>query len=422
MNFSIQFQKLCTPEYHTIVRLPRRLGGTIEMPFEVEEIDGSFLEALDAAVAARHASKPPPPAPPPTVADSFDDDFLLEALAQTERRAASTSAGPPPPRHDQHRYDHQPVRSDGRGHMPLQPVHPGQATSGHHQQPRQIPQHHHHHHRGPADPNRAPHPVPIDRDNYHRVQAGPPAPPPRQLTVELILEKTGGRVAIECHQGRDEGVAAACRSIPGAAYDGRARRWTVPEGNMTDVARELKSMRNATVKLVMPVPMVQRALAVVVQLERTAAKAEAEADSSNLGGNEWGHENVEGHENMTALERAVERAYARVPASLQTQMFPFQREGVKYGLSRGGRVLIGDQMGLGKTVQALALMSCYEEDWPCLILVPTSLRDAWHEALRRWLNVRPALIASIGSVSVITFVPPLRSLVPYTNTQSPPNY
>ena len=61
------------------------------MPFEVEEIDGSFLEALDAAVAARHASKPPPPpAPPPTVADSFDDDFLLEALAQTERRAAST--------------------------------------------------------------------------------------------------------------------------------------------------------------------------------------------------------------------------------------------------------------------------------------------------------------------------------------------
>jgi len=283
-------------------------------------------------------------------------------------------------------------------------------------------QHHHHHHRGPADPNRALHPVPIDRDNYHRVQAGPPAPPPRQLTVELILEKTGGRVAIECHQGRDEGVAAACRSIPGAAYDGRARRWTVPEGNMTDVARELKSMRNATVKLVMPVPMVQRALAVVGQLERTAAKAEAEADSSNLGGNEWGHENVEGHENMTALERAVERAYARVPASLQTQMFPFQREGVKYGLSRGGRVLIGDQMGLGKTVQALALMSCYEEDWPCLILVPTSLRDAWHEALRRWLNVRPALIASIGSVSVITFVPPLRSLVPYTNTQSPPNY
>ena len=393
------------------------------MPFEVEEIDGSFLEALDAAVAARHASKPPPPpAPPPTVADSFDDDFLLEALAQTERRAASTSAGPPPPRHDQHPYDHQPVRSDGRGHMPLQPVHPGQATSGHHQQPRQIPQHHHHHHRGPADPNRALHPVPIDRDNYHRVQAGPPAPPPRQLTVELILEKTGGRVAIECHQGRDEGVAAACRSIPGAAYDGRARRWTVPEGNMTDVARELKSMRNATVKLVMPVPMVQRALAVVGQLERTAAKAEAEADSSNLGGNEWGHENVEGHENMTALERAVERAYARVPASLQTQMFPFQREGVKYGLSRGGRVLIGDQMGLGKTVQALALMSCYEEDWPCLILVPTSLRDAWHEALRRWLNVRPALIASIGSVSVITFVPPLRSLVPYTNTQSPPNY
>ena len=45
-------------------------------------------------------------------------------------------------------------------------------------------------------------------------------------------------------------------------------------------------------------------------------------------------------------------------------MFPFQREGVRFGLARGGRVLIGDQMGLGKTVQALALMACYRDEWP----------------------------------------------------------
>ena len=42
---------------------------------------------------------------------------------------------------------------------------------------------------------------------------------------------------------------------------------------------------------------------------------------------------------------------------------------MRYGLARAGRVLIGDQMGLGKTLQALALIACYEEDWPCLILV-----------------------------------------------------
>ena len=374
------------------------------------------------------APNPPPPAPAPrrttVVAGPFDDgdddEFLLEALAATERRAMSASAGPPAPRHNQHQYHQQPVRSDGRGHMPLQPVNQGQAPSGHRvcQPHDQIPHHHHrdHHHRDPR-------PVPIDRDNYHRVQPGPPAPQPRRLTVELILEKHGGRVAVSCRQGYDEAVASVCRSIPGAVYDGYTRRWTVPDGAVADVSRALKSTRDATVEVIAPVPMVLRALAVVGQLERAAAKAEADGSGSGFGGgNEGGRghedgvtENAEGGENMTPLERAVERAYARVPESLRSRMFPFQIEGVKYGLSRGGRVLIGDQMGLGKTVQALALISCYREEWPCLILVPTSLRDAWHEALRRWLDVRPGLIASVGSgaeahkINAATF-----AIVPYS--------
>lgn len=66
---------------------------------------------------------------------------------------------------------------------------------------------------------------------------------------------------------------------------------------------------------------------------------------------------------------------------------PFQQTGVRFGLSRGCRVLIGDDMGLGKTVQACALIHCYREKWPVLIVTPASLRDQWAEALHRWLNV-----------------------------------
>ena len=32
---------------------------------------------------------------------------------------------------------------------------------------------------------------------------------------------------------------------------------------------------------------------------------------------------------------------------------------MRFGLAREGRVLIGDEMGVGKTVQAIALASCY---------------------------------------------------------------
>lgn len=39
-------------------------------------------------------------------------------------------------------------------------------------------------------------------------------------------------------------------------------------------------------------------------------------------------------------------------------------QGVLYGLTRKGRVLIADEMGVGKTVQALALAACYQVQ-PC---------------------------------------------------------
>jgi SWI/SNF-related matrix-associated actin-dependent regulator 1 of chromatin subfamily A len=55
-------------------------------------------------------------------------------------------------------------------------------------------------------------------------------------------------------------------------------------------------------------------------------------------------------------------------------MRPFQREGVKFGLRAGGRLLIGDEMGLGKTVQACALAKCYQDEWPVLVVTPSSLR------------------------------------------------
>ena len=60
--------------------------------------------------------------------------------------------------------------------------------------------------------------------------------------------------------------------------------------------------------------------------------------------------------------------------TLEERMMKFQREGVKFGLRHGGRVLIGDEMGLGKTVQACALVKCYQEEWPVLVVTPSSLR------------------------------------------------
>jgi len=78
---------------------------------------------------------------------------------------------------------------------------------------------------------------------------------------------------------------------------------------------------------------------------------------------------------------------SRLPAGL----LPYQLEGVRFGTSRGGRCLIGDEMGLGKTLQALALAAQYVEDWPVLVVCPSSLRWVWKEQAEEWLPglVRP---------------------------------
>ena len=47
----------------------------------------------------------------------------------------------------------------------------------------------------------------------------------------------------------------------------------------------------------------------------------------------------------------VDELMQQVPSKLKSVLLPFQVEGVKYGLRRGGRCLIADEMGVGKTIQ-----------------------------------------------------------------------
>lgn len=50
-------------------------------------------------------------------------------------------------------------------------------------------------------------------------------------------------------------------------------------------------------------------------------------------------------------------------------------------------------MGVGKTLQAIALASCYEPEWPLLVVVPASLRLVWAEEFERWLpHLRPCSV------------------------------
>ena len=74
-----------------------------------------------------------------------------------------------------------------------------------------------------------------------------------------------------------------------------------------------------------------------------------------------------------------------LPAKMKENLYVFQKKGVEFGLSRFGRVLLGDEMGVGKTIQALAISYIYKQDWPLLIIAPSSLRYTWKDEITKWI-------------------------------------
>ena len=90
------------------------------------------------------------------------------------------------------------------------------------------------------------------------------------------------------------------------------------------------------------------------------------------------------------MQRLTQRALQR-SAQLQ-RMQCFQRDGLEFIVSHGdahsvniwhgvrlkagasgGRAMLADEMGCGKSVQAIAAMAAYDA-WPVLIVCPASLR------------------------------------------------
>ena len=91
-----------------------------------------------------------------------------------------------------------------------------------------------------------------------------------------------------------------------------------------------------------------------------------------------------GDKNRAPDEEVEERFKSLAPA-LQLALLPFQKDGIRFVLQRKGRALIADEMGVGKTVQGIALAGCYTDKWPVLVVVPASLRLVWAEEFEKWM-------------------------------------
>ncbi|NXK87838.1 ZRAB3 endonuclease, partial [Formicarius rufipectus] len=79
-----------------------------------------------------------------------------------------------------------------------------------------------------------------------------------------------------------------------------------------------------------------------------------------------------------------------LPERLRKKLLPFQEKGILFALQRTETSVLNDvplfsQMGLGKTIQAIAISYYYKNEWPLLIVVPSSLRYPWVDEMEKWI-------------------------------------
>ncbi|XP_074550566.1 SWI/SNF-related matrix-associated actin-dependent regulator of chromatin subfamily A-like protein 1 [Halichoeres trimaculatus] len=172
------------------------------------------------------------------------------------------------------------------------------------------------------------------------------------------------RTKFEVDIGYNGDVIAAFKQMPTKSYDMKTRKWSF---SLEDYKRLMDLLSGIAAVEVEPLP-----------------RAIIQAFSARFDGTE-----------ARSLD-VPEADLSSIDPSLTRSLMPFQREGVNFAVSKQGRLLLADDMGLGKTVQAICIAAFYRNEWPLLVVAPSSVRFTWAEAFRRWL---PSLNAD--SINVV---------------------
>ncbi len=76
--------------------------------------------------------------------------------------------------------------------------------------------------------------------------------------------------------------------------------------------------------------------------------------------------------------------------NLKVNPYDYQQEGILFGLQKK-RFLIGDEPGLGKTLQSIGVMDCAKA-YPCLVICPSSLKINWQREFEKFADVKALVL------------------------------
>ena len=90
-----------------------------------------------------------------------------------------------------------------------------------------------------------------------------------------------------------------------------------------------------------------------------------------------------------------ERNPDELPEKIRKSLYNFQSEGIKFGINHHCRFLLADEMGVGKTLQAISLAYIYRDSWPVLVVCPGSMKYNWKAEIQTWLGLKDYRICKL---------------------------
>ena len=80
----------------------------------------------------------------------------------------------------------------------------------------------------------------------------------------------------------------------------------------------------------------------------------------------------------------------KVPHNLLIEPYEYQKEGIAYALDRK-RCILGDEQGLGKTVEAIGMLTATRA-FPALVICPASLKINWQRELKKFGGITAVIL------------------------------
>ena len=191
------------------------------------------------------------------------------------------------------------------------------------------------------------------------------------VSFQLIEEK---RVDVKLNFFPESNIISIFREHQ-MVYDNQINEWILPFSNYTSLFNSLKNLGELKLN---PIPV--NTIDIIFEKEKLE-----QIKFLNQVNNDSKSKKV-----MTTIDYKEDCMHMPrlndLPKGLLKSLYRFQKQGIIFGIKKFSRLLIADEMGVGKTVQAIGLSSLYQKDWPVLVICPSSLKFAWRDEVTQWLS------------------------------------